>query len=705
MNKRPRTLEDLVNEGQYAFIDRNLAWILLSKVDAQDAMTFALSTGIDRRFHSIVEVLRDNTIWEFWMKRDLAIIYDGLNGNGAWDGDFSPDEPKWKTVYLWWRLVMSAYQWNALTNFWEEVIKAVYPEGATAKFIRLNEIELKNPNMILDFRTEFPRWAAYRTYEPVYWVDSLRVFKIAPSGYFYEGDFRKYLVSRINMAPIAVEKYEQILEVMFSKLTDGMYHQGWGDFTPDIQGPYRGMKQYSIVEVLSRPPRLVEETKLLVASCIACAQPAHFQEDVSVSPPRYFCGKECQLIAVKRRDRPFDDVSILVDAVEADNLASAKALFDSFQFDPDELPIEKVTSIEMARLLVGNGANVFKWIGGGRVAMDAMAIHFSIREFFPESHQDTPQLVLDLKAKGEPLTLIERIITVEELRHLMYHGFFPQLPEAYLLEHLFFRRYSEETIFFWYHHLVEEETEDHLLEMIEFKYVTEADVLERTRHDPNPLGLIMFGHTDRVYRQSRRAKTDMLMFKTLDTPMLDTNDPAFLYLPVTRYAPDAFGSLYFQDVEPEKYCGTFYYLEPESSTFLRVPANAVLEVTDKYEAGKFLELEDFDAIYFHTKINLKNDLMITPQEYADSIEESLDLTRVENKPFYGGGLKNEYGEPNYANQDDLDQDICIAARAKGYVAIVLTRMVGKRQIVSEILDTRTREESFKNLVYPQSPLP
>jgi len=302
MNKRPRTLEDLVNEGQYAFIDRNLAWILLSKVDAQDAMTFAASTGIDRRFHSLVEVLRENAIWEFWMRRDLAIVYDGLNGNGAWDGDFSPEEPKWKTVYLWWRLVMSAYQWNVLTQFWKNGIETIYPEGSTIKLTRLNEIELTNPNtgnMILDFRTQFPRMLTLfnaKTYgKPEYSLKKLNMFHVDSPGLSRRGDFGKYLISRFNTAVISVEKYEEILMNMYSILNDNRYYSKSGQLFPNIQRNYNDVKQYGIAELFSRPPRLVEETKLLVASCIVCGHPARFQEDIPVSPPRYFCDKECQI--------------------------------------------------------------------------------------------------------------------------------------------------------------------------------------------------------------------------------------------------------------------------------------------------------------------------------------------------------------------------------------------------------------------------
>ena len=53
----------------------------------------------------------------------------------------------------------------------------------------------------------------------------------------------------------------------------------------------------------------------------------------------------------------------------------------------------------------------------------------------------------------------------------------------------------------------------------------------------------------------------------------------------------------------------------------------------------------------------------------------------------------------YAIEDCLDQVICKLARKLDLDILILTDMIGSHQIVTEILDTRSRQDSFKNLVY------
>ncbi|CAK7995034.1 Hypothetical protein POVR1_LOCUS552 [uncultured virus] len=53
----------------------------------------------------------------------------------------------------------------------------------------------------------------------------------------------------------------------------------------------------------------------------------------------------------------------------------------------------------------------------------------------------------------------------------------------------------------------------------------------------------------------------------------------------------------------------------------------------------------------------------------------------------------------YAIEDDFDQPICKIAHAKGIDIVTLTHMVGSHQVVTEILDTRDRSDSFKSLIY------
>src|SRR5438132_6936899 len=73
------------------------------------------------------------------------------------------------------------------------------------------------------------------------------------------------------------------------------------------------------------------------------------------------------------------------------------------------------------------------------------------------------------------------------------------------------------------------------------------------------------------------------------------------------------------------------------------------------------------------------------KEFADSLPQV---------PHYAGtyiGL--------YALEDKLDQPLCLLGREYNLDVIILRNMVGSHQVVTEVLDTRTREESFKSLIY------
>lgn len=55
-------------------------------------------------------------------------------------------------------------------------------------------------------------------------------------------------------------------------------------------------------------------------------------------------------------------------------------------------------------------------------------------------------------------------------------------------------------------------------------------------------------------------------------------------------------------------------------------------------------------------------------------------------------------EALYADEDRFDQPICLMARHLGIDCIILTHMIGDHRIVSEVMDSRSREESYGNIV-------
>lgn len=238
--------------------------------------------------------------------------------------------------------------------------------------------------------------------------------------------------------------------------------------------------------------------------------------------------------------------------------------------------------------------------------------------------------------------------------------------------------------------------------------------------------LLMYAK-DQVY-SDRRPKTDMLLFRQVTSafytmisdvtslPRIVIGDSFRMYgLPVTRYAAGMSKGLYYTDEntagsKATDFCGTFSYIEPESTTYLTFNTYAIYR--NKHEAVKHLigpdALEKFanstvDQYYNRPEEFPDLSLMMTPSEYVivkygDDLKE-YDVPfwlAAENRKHYVGRHLDLY-----AMEDVYDQPLCKAARDKKLDVVILTHMVGAFQIVSEILDTRDRHASFNNLTFPK----
>lgn len=389
-------------------------------------------------------------------------------------------------------------------------------------------------------------------------------------------------------------------------------------------------------------------------------------------------------------------------------------------------------SDQMARVLVNAGANVYTWIGDGKIALDEMVKHFPIREFLQEAKEATPNLVKLLLAEleeegirpqGYPATMVwlfediksKYMSTVEKLdwnivRHMIYNGIFPangvtDVVDPVYVEHLFFRRYDRNTLDFWFGI-----TPEILVDSIKsFKYKTLAQMKRDAQTSPKSFALLLF-MPQMVFKESKRARTTMRDFGAIPLAQIVSIKPAQEngYIPITRYAKGMSKSLFYSRNSSKQYCGTFYYYEPESTTFLKY--SRALTAKDKvYAAAKLgVTIREKNIVKFpeefETNLNLNtdNNFLLTPKEFTvlyplykkDDYESLIEVEKAQDRVFY---TAPSFGY--YASQDDLDQPICDAARAQGYDVVFLTHMVGSRQIVFEVLDTRPRNESFANLYF------
>lgn len=241
------------------------------------------------------------------------------------------------------------------------------------------------------------------------------------------------------------------------------------------------------------------------------------------------------------------------------------------------------------------------------------------------------------------------------------------------------------------------------------------------------LPLLMFA-PELVYKGSIRPITDMSIFRStssltisrkhLNSASINFNGRDFNFIPVTRYAAGMNRGLY-NETNRMNYCGTFYYYEPESTTLLLYQTSSTYP--NKYKCLKALDTNnEYPDLKHRLERNLKfmmyvdgkipQDLILTPEDVikikltrrysVTTDEELIDWLQTET-------LGMQSFEPRYAAhrlelyalEDDLDQPICKLAAKYNKDIIILEKMIGSHKIVTEILDTRSREESFKHLVY------
>jgi hypothetical protein len=305
---------------------------------------------------------------------------------------------------------------------------------------------------------------------------------------------------------------------------------------------------------------------------------------------------------------------------------------------------------------------------------------------------------------------------------------------------------SLEEIWFWYRpplveDPIEEDEEDELdlAKWPRWHYCTIETYRREAIETANSLPLLLYA-PDQVYEKSKRPKTDMQLFRTpgavvahreqIHGDTINLKGDNWKVLPVTRYAVGMSRSLYYQDVSEEQtFCGTFYYQEPESRTFLAY--HKILETRSKYSAVRQMEKQlgrhklyipgvdpyrkDKDSLmaffskeyiaFAEGKSGLPDDLLFTPVEAFTHfppikhqlLDPTLYLENAERLPQRKRYLGVALGF--YAVEDILDQYMCSLAEELGYDIVLLTHMVGSHQVVSELVDVRLRKDSFDSLIY------
>jgi hypothetical protein len=224
----------------------------------------------------------------------------------------------------------------------------------------------------------------------------------------------------------------------------------------------------------------------------------------------------------------------------------------------------------------------------------------------------------------------------------------------------------------------------------------------------------------------------------VDEPLLASTAPGIYEdrtwsLPIIRYQRGMSGMYYWSLPEnpDRKFCGTFFYLEPDSDAHLKTSRLVVAK--NKFHACRLVgvPLSEIQAIYAQKLTGASFDTMVK-FIFIELFEEDWMQESARDEPLlsypkqrqrlqelmgilYTGEMTDEnraagwkydfdaHYRELYALEDALDQSLCLRARASGLDTILLTQMTGSTRLVSEVLDMRERKAIFENMWLMRGP--
>jgi hypothetical protein len=225
------------------------------------------------------------------------------------------------------------------------------------------------------------------------------------------------------------------------------------------------------------------------------------------------------------------------------------------------------------------------------------------------------------------------------------------------------------------------------------------------------------------------SKSDWRIPSTiLDEPLL-VSLPTTIYenttwsIPVIRYQEGMSGMYWGKSDPDQKFCGTFFYFEPDSDSHLLT--TKLLVAKNKFNACKLVGISVgklYDMYLSNWILGSYGDLIklifieFLKDEWIQS-DTGLEPTHTNQlrwvrqfvRILYNGELEpvdkavgwifdfDTHYRELYAFEDPLDQLLCDEAKAMGIDTILLTRMTGSTRLVSEVLDMRDRKTMFKQM--------
>lgn len=208
----------------HQILDRVAAFEILKRTEVRVAMKWAASLAYDIRYIAIRAVMKYEDIWRFWLRRDM--------------GDYRIDwAPNARTAYLWYRFAIATCQRAILRNNWDI---------PNSKLLYLNHTE------DYDFRDYFPQ--------------KLRLVNAED----YDKSAIDLMVMLVCDPGEVLEQLQISYPQMIESLRDayGLCIDGLMEFLQrgDASSELRDFFLPETLAHLQKPPRIVEETHLIVAS-------------------------------------------------------------------------------------------------------------------------------------------------------------------------------------------------------------------------------------------------------------------------------------------------------------------------------------------------------------------------------------------------------------------------------------------------------
>lgn len=232
----PRPLASIFSSG--SGFSRDVKYRLLTAADVRDAMNFARKDRDVRRF------LNANAIWEYWSRRDLEMFHE----DSARLLKHFPEvigeslAPRWKRFYLWFRIVMRAYQRVLLHELADEYHMEMVHGGDDEvvpifESISLNQWTSTNPNTgktkTHDFRYDYeygrlrgmmlddPEDTYWQTFKPN--IDDMKVFRNEVLIFIEESKYSEHVkrtARKLTKIAMFGDRSQRTLEVLINPRRD-----------------------------------------------------------------------------------------------------------------------------------------------------------------------------------------------------------------------------------------------------------------------------------------------------------------------------------------------------------------------------------------------------------------------------------------------------------------------------------------------------